>query len=78
MKCETCIQECKAEGGMCAPLDPDRVHWCEDWMYQAEADHKHDAHLMTLHGALWECDKGHDVEATPQDTMRAAGVPMLL
>ena len=78
MNCEQCVKECRAEGLMCAPRDPDHIHYYEQWMYDAEAEHKRTAHAMVLTGGMYQCGKGHRAEAHPADAMRAAGQePML-
>lgn len=78
MKCQKCVGECKARGELCGPRDPDHAQYYEPWMYEAEKEHRRTAHAMALCGALWKCSNGHEIEATPQETMRAAGIkPML-
>ena len=81
MKCKACRQRCKDEGGLCGPLDYEEAKAVDmagmDAVNAADT-HKATEHGMTLGGALWQCAKGHDVDAAPADVMRGAGVrPML-
>ena len=42
-------------------------------------DHRRDAHRMNITGALWTCERGHELDANPSDVMKAAGMkPMLV
>ena len=78
MKCQECVQACKEEGGMCAPLTSEERSWYEPWMFRMDSEHKRTAHAMALTGGIYHCDRGHRVEAHPADAMRAAGMePML-
>ena len=78
MKCQPCVQECKAEGGLCSPKDPDHRSYYEEWMYEQDAEHRRVAHVMVLTGGSYRCGMGHVVEAHPSEAMRAAGQqPML-
>ena len=78
MKCEPCVKECKEQGQLCSPKDPDHASYYEQWMYEQDDEHRRVAHAMVLTGGMYRCDKGHKVEANPADAMRAAGQqPML-
>ena len=80
MNCQACVQECKEQGYLCAPRDPDHGHYYEEWMYDAEAEHKRTAHVAPLVDGFYRCPVGiHEpVEAHPADAMRAAGQEPLL
>ena len=78
MNCGQCIKECKERGELCGPPSEDHALWYEPWMYEQERKHKRTAHIMTLSGGFYVCGGRHRVEASPIDTMRAAGItPML-
>ena len=81
MKCKVCQQQCTDEGGLCGGFTFEEREGLRAEGFAvgpAIARHKATDHAMTLAGALWQCAKGHDVDAAPADVMRAAGVrPML-
>ena len=84
MNCQTCIQECKERGGLCVAQssltvkEQLHVEALGNEAVEATRIHQERGHAMTLHGALWRCGVGHEVDATPVETMRAAGIPRLL
>ena len=77
MKCDACATECQTDGGLCSPRTADD-QWWEPWMVKAWNEHQREAHPMTLSDGFHRCEKGHRVEASPVDAMRAAGIPPLL
>ena len=80
MNCEACRDCCVADGGLCNPMTAEeRQAHPSEVAAGLEAQAEHDmAHAMWLEGAMWRCDRGHKVEAAPDEAMRAAGVePML-
>ena len=69
MMCEVCRERCMAEGGLCNPMtDEERRREVFD---QAAVDHA-GAHDMFLQGSVWRCHRLHEVEAGPEEAMRAA------
>ena len=81
MKCAECVNECKAEGGLCAPMDYQSFQVMKETGIRMSfvAKHRTRRHSRIMDGGFWRCAHGHDpVEANPADAMRAAGVkPML-
>ena len=81
MKCAECVNECKAEGGLCAPMDFESIQAMKEVGIPVRTVGKHRTrkHSRVLVGGFWRCAHGHDpVEARPDEAMRAAGVkPML-
>ena len=76
-----CVEECKAEGGLCTPLTEDEVGRPGD-MSRSEvqtyiADHRKNAHRSYIVGALWSCAEGHQKEASGVEVMEHAGTPRL-
>ena len=78
--CKTCINECKDDGGQCAPLT------AEEWVHFEDTqidpilsleEHCNSAHPATLRDAVIHCPRGHRSEANPVEAMRAAGIPEL-
>ena len=82
INCKECVADCKAWGGSCEKVGREMAEGLEqdgitNWR-NIVGDHRRDAHRMNITGALWTCERGHELEANPSDVMLAAGIrPML-
>ena len=79
-RCLPCVEECKDQGDLCAPNDADSRELMreEPWMKEAQGDHRKTKHAMSIQGAQWVCDKGHQKEASGYEVMEHAGTPRLI